>query len=54
MAASRDVGRGLVEARVDHFAAGITEGTSHDLCAAIVPVEPWLGDEDPDWHRMGI
>ena len=38
----------LVQARVDHLHAGVTERPGDHLRAAVVPVEADLGDHDPD------
>jgi hypothetical protein len=39
--------RGLPQSRVDDLVAGVTERTSNHLDAAVVSVEPDLGDDDP-------
>ena len=36
----------LPEARVDHFHAGVPKRAGNDFGAAVVPVQPWLGDDD--------
>ncbi len=38
--------RRLVEAGVDDLEAGVPQGPGDDLGAAVVPVEPGLGDDD--------
>jgi hypothetical protein len=39
---------GLVEAGVDDLEASVPERPRHHLGAAVVTVQPWLGDEYPD------
>jgi hypothetical protein len=38
----------LVQARVDDLHAGVAQRAGDDLRPAVVPVEPRLGDDDPD------
>ncbi len=48
-----DLLRRLMKARVDHLHAGIAERAGDDLRAAVVPVEPRLGDDDSDLPGHG-
>src|SRR5205809_2495109 len=40
-----DLVRRPLESGVDHLDAGVAQGVGHDFRAAVVPVEPWLGDQ---------
>src|SRR6185503_12998183 len=46
-------GNGLPRRRVDHLHAGIAQERGDDAAAAIVPVEPDLGDEHTRGWRQG-
>ena len=49
--------RRLADAGVDDLHAGVAQGARDDLRAAVVAVEPGLGDEDADLvvsHSVGI
>ena len=49
----RDLRRRLPQPRIDDLHAGVAQGARDDLGAPVVPVEPGLGDQDPDWPRHG-
>src|SRR5438309_177006 len=40
-----DLVRRPLESGVDHLDAVVAQGLSHDFRAAVMPVEPWLGDQ---------
>ncbi len=42
----------LVQAGVDHLEAGVAQRARDDLGAAVVPVEPGLGDEDAERRAL--
>src|SRR5688572_24858635 len=46
--------RSLVQPGVDHLHAGVTQGAGDDLGAAVVPVEPGLGDDNADLAAAGL
>ena len=52
-AADDDLLGRLAQAGVDHFHAGVAQRARNHLGAAIVPVEPRLGDDDSNFltHR---
>jgi hypothetical protein len=48
-----DHGRSLAQSGVDHLDAGVAQDAGDDLGAAIVPVEPDLGDQDAKRLAVG-
>ena len=52
-----DLLRRLPQAGVDDLHAGVAQRARDHLGAAVVPVEPGLGDDDSDldsWSRVGL
>src|SRR5229473_5424474 len=48
--------RGLAQAGVDDLHAGVTEGAGDNFCAAVVAIQPRLGNQHSDFlfrHRLG-